>query len=69
MHILEVDGLILAIPGDVLMASKFFLAYSSYLLDYSRDVYTPKIFNFFHEEYKKSLDMVVNTCYDISPLF
>ena len=39
------------------------------LLKSSRDVYTPKIFNFFQEEYKKSLDMVVNTCYDISPLF
>ena len=39
------------------------------LLKNSRDVYTPKIFNFFQEEYKKSLDMVVNTCYDISPLF
>ena len=38
------------------------------LLKNSRDVYTPKIFNFFQEEYKKSLDMVVNTCYDISPL-
>ncbi|XP_075645271.1 protein FAR1-RELATED SEQUENCE 5-like [Castanea sativa] len=39
------------------------------LLKNSRDVYTPKIFIFFQEEYKKSLDMVVNTCYDISPLF
>ena len=39
------------------------------LLKDSRDVYTRKIFNFFQEEYKKSLDMVVNTCYDISPLF
>ena len=39
------------------------------LLKNARDVYTPKIFNFFQEEYKKSLDMIVNTCYDISPLF
>jgi zinc finger SWIM domain-containing protein 3 len=39
------------------------------LLKNSRDVYTPKIFNLFQQEYKKSLDMVVNACHANSLLF
>ena len=39
------------------------------LLKNSREVYTPKIFNLFQQEYMKSLDMVVNACHGNSSLF
>ena len=46
-----------------------FWKWKCFLLKNSRDVYTSKTLNLFQEEYKKSLDIVVNACCDISPLF